>query len=64
LNYGPLRLFITKAGKSYQLKGRIEYHTSGPVFDAMKQWNPTQHPGVAAAALKMEQIFCGAERLL
>ncbi len=29
-------LFITKAGKSYQLNGHIEYHTSGPVFDEMK----------------------------
>jgi len=57
-------LFITKERKSYQLKGRFEYHTSGPIFAAMKQWNPAKHPGVAAAALKVEQIFCGAERLM
>ncbi|MDI1247532.1 MAG: pyridoxamine 5'-phosphate oxidase family protein [Lacunisphaera sp.] len=57
-------LFITKERKSYQLKGRFTYHTSGPVFDDMKTWNPAKHPGHAAAALKVEQIFCGAERLV
>ena len=57
-------LFITKERKSYQLKGRFEYHTSGPIFDAMKQWNPVKHPGVAAAALKMEHIYCGGEQLV
>ena len=57
-------VFITKERKSYQLKGRFEYLTSGPIFDAMKQWNPTKHPGVAAAALKVDQIFCGGEQLV
>lgn len=57
-------LFITKEGKSYQVKGVIEYYTSGPVFDDMKQWNPVKHPGHAAAALKVEQVFSGAERLV
>ncbi|HQF37503.1 MAG TPA: pyridoxamine 5'-phosphate oxidase family protein [Opitutaceae bacterium] len=56
-------LFITKEGKSYQLKGRIEYHTTGPVFDDMKTWNPAKHPGVAAAALKVEQVYSGGEQL-
>lgn len=57
-------LFLTKERKSYQLKGSFTYHTSGPVFDDMKTWNPAKHPGVAAAALKVEQIYCGAERLV
>ena len=39
-------LFITKDHKSYQIKGRFEYHTAGPVFDDMKTWNPVKHPGV------------------
>ena len=56
-------LFITKEGKSYQVKGRIEYHTEGLVFDDMKRWNPTTLPGHAAAALKVEQVFSGAEQL-
>ncbi len=56
-------LFITKEGKSYQVKGRLEYHTEGPVFDAMKQWNPEKLPGHAATALKVEQVFSGGEQL-
>jgi predicted pyridoxine 5'-phosphate oxidase superfamily flavin-nucleotide-binding protein len=57
-------VFLTKERKSYQIKGSFIYHTTGPVFDDMKTWNPTKHPGVAAAALKVEQIFCGADRLV
>lgn len=56
-------VFLTKERKSYQLKGRFTYHAAGPVFDDMKTWNPPVHPGVAAAALKVEQVFCGAEQL-
>ena len=56
-------LFITKEGKSYQVKGCIEYHTEGPVFNEMKQWNPAKLPGHAAAALKVEQVFSGGEQL-
>jgi len=57
-------LFITKEKKSYQIKGSIEYHEKGPVYDDMKKWNPTKHPGHAAAALKVEEIYEGADRLL
>jgi predicted pyridoxine 5'-phosphate oxidase superfamily flavin-nucleotide-binding protein len=57
-------LFITKDHISYQIKGRFTYHTAGPVFDDMKSWNPSKHPGVAAAALRVDEIYCGAERLL
>ncbi len=57
-------LFITREGKSFQIKGKIEYHTDGPVFDDMKKWNPEKHPGHAAAVLKVEQVFSGAEQLL
>ncbi|MBN1686300.1 MAG: pyridoxamine 5'-phosphate oxidase family protein [Spirochaetales bacterium] len=57
-------LFITAEGKSFQLKGTIEYHTKGPLFDDMKKWNPEKHPGHAAAALKIEEAYSGAEKLL
>jgi hypothetical protein len=30
----------------------------------MNAWNPAQHPGNAAAALRVEEVFSGAERLL
>lgn len=57
-------LFITKEGKSYQVKGNIEYHEEGPLFEDMKQWNPEKHPGHAATALKVEEVYSGAEKLL
>lgn len=56
-------LFITGDNKAYQLKGTLEYHTSGPVFDEMKCWNPPTHPGHAAAALVVDEAFSGAERI-
>ena len=57
-------LFITKEGKSYQIKGSIEYHKEGSIFEDMKKWNPKKHPGHAAAALKVEEVYAGAEKLL
>jgi len=57
-------LFITKNGESYQIKGTFEYLTCGEIFDDMKKWNPEKHPGHAAAALKVESIYKGAEKLL
>ena len=57
-------LFITREGKSFQVKGRIEYHKVGEIFDDMKEWNPPHHPGHAAVVLKVEEVYSGAERLL
>ncbi len=57
-------LFITKEGTSYQIKGSIEYHKEGVIFDDMKKWNPKRLPGHAAAALKVEEVYAGAEKLL
>jgi predicted pyridoxine 5'-phosphate oxidase superfamily flavin-nucleotide-binding protein len=57
-------LFITKDATSYQIKGSIEYHKEGAIFDDMKKWNPKKHPGHAAAALKVEEVYMGAEKLL
>jgi len=57
-------LFITNEGKSFQIKGTIEYHKEGEIFDDMKKWNPQKHPGHAAAALKVEEVYCGAKKLL
>jgi len=57
-------LYITEDSKTIQIKGSITYHTDGPVFDHMKSWNPSKHPGNAAAALTVEEIYSGAKRLL
>jgi len=56
-------LFITSDKKSYQLKGLIEYHEGGTVFEDMKRWNPEQHPGHAAAALLVREVYSGSKKL-
>jgi uncharacterized protein len=56
-------LFITKNGKAYQIKGSIEHHKEGAVFEDMKKWNPEKLPGHAAAALKVEEVYSGSEKL-
>ena len=56
-------LFMTDEKKAYQLKGPLEYHEAGSMFDDMKRWNPPQHPGHAVAALVIESIYSGANRL-
>ncbi len=57
-------LFITEDSKAYQVKGTIEYYTTGPYFDFMKQWNPERHPGKAAAVLVPSEVYSGAKKLL
>jgi len=57
-------LFMAEDNTTYQIKGSIGYHTSGPMFDHMKSWNPEKHPGHAAAALSVEDVYSGAEKLL
>ena len=57
-------LFITEDNKAYQIKGSIQYCKEGAIFDDMKKWNPEKHPGIAAAALKVEEVYSGAEKLV
>jgi len=57
-------LFITNEDESFQIKGAIEHYTEGDIFEDMKKWNPKQHPGHAAAALKVEEVYSGSEKLL
>lgn len=56
-------LFITNEGKSYQLKGSVRYLKSGESYDNMKKWNPSKHPGHAAACLEVEEVYSGSERI-
>jgi hypothetical protein len=57
-------LFLTKGGASYQIKGSIQLLTSGEIFEDMKKWNPEKHPGHAAAALTVEEVFSGSKQLI
>jgi len=53
-------LFRDRQGKSYQIKGPVAYHQSGPVFDRVKGWTPaptgTLH---GAVALTIEEVYSG-----
>ena len=57
-------LFITDEDKSYQIKGSVKYYTEGDIFNDMKNWNPEKHPGHGAAAVKVEEVYSGAKKLL
>ncbi len=57
-------LFLTKERKAFQVKGPLTYHTEGPVFDNMRSWHDPKYPGVAAALLRVEEAYSGAEKLL
>ncbi|MBN1823033.1 MAG: pyridoxamine 5'-phosphate oxidase family protein [Endomicrobiales bacterium] len=57
-------LFMTNEGKAFQVKGSVEYHTEGAIFDDMKKWNPKQHPGRAVVSIKVEEVYSGAEKIL
>ena len=58
-------LFITKEGKAFQVKGPLDYETSGEIYDDMKNnWLGAKYPGHAAVVLNVEEVFCGAEQLL
>jgi predicted pyridoxine 5'-phosphate oxidase superfamily flavin-nucleotide-binding protein len=58
-------LFITKEGKSFQVKGRLEYQESGKLYDDMKNgWLEARYAGNAATVLYAEEVYSGAEKLL
>jgi predicted pyridoxine 5'-phosphate oxidase superfamily flavin-nucleotide-binding protein len=57
-------LFITNDDKAYQIKGHLEYYKEGKIFDFMKGFNSTSHPGHAAVVLKVEEVYKGAEQLV
>jgi len=56
-------LFMTTDNKAYQIKGRLEYHTKGEIFESMKKWNPASLPGHAVVALVAEEAYSGATRI-
>ena len=56
-------LFLTKERKSFQVKGPLTYHTTGPIFENMQTWHDPELPGVAATLLRIEEAYSGAEKL-
>ena len=55
-------LFLTHELKSYQLKGSIELHDSGPVYEAMQNHSPPAYPATVAV-LHVTEVYAGAIKL-
>jgi len=57
-------LYLSKERKAFQLKGSVEYRTSGKEFDEMKNgWLDKKYPGNAAVIFHIEEVYSGAEKL-
>ena len=50
--------------KSYQAKGEIECFTDGPIYEDMRQWVDQKKPRIAAAVLRVDELYSGAEKLI
>lgn len=57
-------LFLAREHKAYQVKGRLEYLESGPLFEAFRAEIEPRFARRAAVVLYPEEIYCGAEKLL
>ncbi len=56
-------LFITAGHKSYQVKGDIEYHESGPLYEEMLTWATPKHPRKGVVVVNADEVYRGAEKL-
>ncbi len=56
-------LYIAPEREAYQVKGAVERHTDGPVYDGMKGWLDPRYPGRGAVLLRVEEVYRGAERI-
>ena len=57
-------LYIVPEREAYQVKGTLEHHRDGPVFDNMKSWLNPNYPGRSAILLKIEEVYYGAEQVV
>lgn len=57
-------VFLTEEKKSYQVKGSLEYHENGPVFDFMNSWTPEKYPRHGAVAVNIDALYSGADKLV
>ena len=57
-------LFRTKDWDTYQIKGDVEYHTEGEIFEDMKGWNPPHRAGHGAAVIRIDEVYSGSKELL
>lgn len=56
-------LFITKGHTAYQVKGRVEYYTDGPLYDEMLTWADPAHPRKGVAVINTDEVYSGSQRI-
>ncbi|MDE0047903.1 MAG: pyridoxamine 5'-phosphate oxidase family protein [Rhodospirillaceae bacterium] len=56
-------LYIAPEREAYQVKGTVEHHPEGPVYDSMKGWLNPDYPGHSAVLLHIEEVYRGSERV-
>ncbi len=56
-------LYIAPEREAYQLKGSVEHHGEGPVFDYLKSWLNPNYPGKSAVLFRIEEVFYGATKV-
>ncbi|MFP4050811.1 MAG: pyridoxamine 5'-phosphate oxidase family protein [Thermoplasmata archaeon] len=61
-SYGSI-LFITEDHDAFQVKGSLEYHTCGEIYEDMLSWLDDRFPGHAATVLNVEKVYQGSDRL-
>ena len=57
-------LFITRERKAFQIKGTIEYQKTGDIQEYLKNCLDAKYPVHAAAVLRVEEAYSGAERII
>ena len=56
-------LMIAPEREAYQIKGSLEYHTEGEIYQDMKAWLDPKFAGIGAVVLNIESIYYGAEKV-
>ena len=56
-------LYIAPEREAYQIKGAIENHAIGPVYDDMKSWLKPDYPGRSAIRLTIDEVYYGANKI-
>lgn len=56
-------LYIAPEREAYQLKGSIEHHREGPIYDDLKSWLNPNYPGRSAVLFRIEEIYYGATKV-
>jgi len=56
-------LYIAPEREAYQIKGSVENHPSGPIYDDMKRWLNPNYPGRSAILLHIEEVYYGANKV-